>query len=182
MSRGGGLVVVLTSYDAAMSTIDERPDLTVDRISAAQTHPLRMEVLRPGRPVSECEFPGDDDELTFHAGARLDGRIVSIASMYRESRAADAPGGAPVGPDHAAGTAWRLRGMATEPELRGSGAGRAALEACLTFALEHGATLAWCNARTPATGFYERMGWTVLGEEFEIPTAGPHFVMERSLR
>ncbi len=165
-----------------MSTTDERPDLTVIRISAEQTHPLRMAVLRPGRPVAECEFPGDEDELTIHAGAQLDDRIVSIASMYLESRPADALGGAAVGPDHAAGTAWRLRGMATEPALRGSGAGRAALDACLAHAIEHGATLAWCNARTPAIGFYERMGWTVLGEEFEIPTAGPHFVMERSLR
>ena len=165
-----------------MSTTDERPSLNVRRISAEQTHPLRMAVLRPGRPQSECEFPGDDDELTFHAGAELDGRIVSIASMYPEARPEGATGDVEPGPDHAAGTAWRLRGMATEPDLRGSGAGRAALEACLAHAVDHGATLAWCNARTPAIGFYERLGWTVFGEEFDIPTAGPHFVMERSLR
>ncbi|MCW2921834.1 MAG: acetyltransferase [Thermoleophilia bacterium] len=165
-----------------MSTTDERPNLTVQRISATQTHPLRMAVLRPGAPKAECEFPGDEDELTFHAGAELDGRIVSIASLYLEPRPVDAAGGAPVAPDHGAGTAWRLRGMATEPGLRKCGAGRAALEACEAHAREHGATLAWCNARVEAVGFYERLGWTVLGEEFDIPTVGPHFVMERSLR
>jgi GNAT superfamily N-acetyltransferase len=153
----------------------------VRRITAAETHPLRMAVLRPGRPEAECEFPGDEHELTFHAGAELDGRIVSIASLYLEPRPADAPGGAARGPDHDAGTAWRLRGMATEPELRRSGAGAAALAACEQHAREHGATLAWCNARVEAIGFYERLGWHVLGEEFEIPTVGPHFVMEREL-
>lgn len=155
--------------------------LTTRRITAAQTHPLRMSVLRPGRPEVECEFPGDDDELTFHAAAELDGRIVSIASMYLEPRPVDAPGGAAPGPEHAAGTAWRLRGMATEPGLRRSGAGRAALDACEAHVRANGGTLMWCNARTEAVGFYERLGWTVLGEEFEIPTVGPHFVMERPL-
>jgi len=140
-----------------------------------------MAVLRPGRPEAECEFEGDDDELTFHAGAVLDGRVVSIASLYVEARPDDAAGGAAAGPDHAAGTAWRLRGMATEPDLQGCGAGRVALDACEAFAREHGATLLWCNARTPAVGFYERMGWQVLGTEFDIPTVGPHLVMEKPL-
>ncbi len=164
-----------------MTTTDERPSLIVRRISAQQTHPLRMSVLRPGRPEAECTFPGDEDELTFHAGAELDGRIVSIASLYLETRPVSAPGGAVRGSGHAAGTAWRLRGMATEPGLRTAGAGRAALKACEAHAREHGATLAWCNARVEAVGFYERLGWTALGEEFDIPTVGPHVVMERSL-
>jgi GNAT superfamily N-acetyltransferase len=140
------------------------------RITAAETVPLRSTVLRPGRPVEECSFPGDDDERTFHAGTFLNGRIVSVASLYLEPREGDAPG-----------TAWRLRGMATEPGLRRSGAGRAALDACLEHARASGATVAWCNARTEAVGFYERLGWRVIGDEFEIPTVGPHFVMELRL-
>lgn len=175
--RGGGIVV----YGAGMAATDDSSTLTVTRIAADQTIPLRSSVLRAGHPVSECMFPGDDDDLTFHAGAMLDGRIVSIASLYQEPRTPDAPGGVTPGPAHAAGTAWRLRGMATEPDLRGSGAGRAALEACEAHARANGATLLWCNARTPAIGFYERMGWTAYGDEFEIPTAGPHYVMERTL-
>lgn len=158
-----------------------RPTITTQRITAADTIPLRSAILRPGYPVSDCTFPGDDDPLTFHAGAMLDGAIVSIASMYLESRPTDAPGGAGRGADHAAGSAWRLRGMATDPDLRGSGAGRAALDACLAHVREHGGTLAWCNARTEAIGFYERLGWSILGEEFDIPTVGPHYVMERRL-
>lgn len=157
------------------------PAITVEPITARQTYPLRMSVLRPGRPQAECEFPGDDDPRTLHAGALLEGRIVAIGSMYHEARPADAPGGVAPGADHAAGTAWRLRGMASDPQLRRRGAGRAVLAACEAHVRANGGTLAWCNARTPAIEFYEANGWTRLGEEFEIPTAGPHYVMEKRL-
>ena len=39
----------------------------------------------------------------------------------------------------------------------------------------------WCNARTPAVGFYQRHGWVVASEEFEVKTAGPHFKMTLKL-
>ena len=35
----------------------------------------------------------------------------------------------------------------------------------------------WCNARLHAVGFYERQGWKVEGDEFDVPDIGPHFVM-----
>ena len=162
-------------------TSNDRPPLHVRRIEPSETIPLRHEVLRPGADIAKCEFPGDDHEHTFHAGAEHDGRIVSIASMYLEPRPIDAPGGASRRADHDAGTAWRLRGMATEPGLRRMGAGTAALGACERFAIEQGAALLWCNARIEAVGFYEVAGWQVLGEQFDIPTVGIHFVMERQV-
>lgn len=164
-----------------MDPMATSPSITVEPITAEQTHPLRMAVLRPGRPVSECIFPGDDAELTLHVGAMLDGRIMGIGSMYHEARPADAPGTVELVADHAADTAWRLRGMASDPGLRRRGVGRAVLQACEEHARANGGTLAWCNARTPAIAFYEANGWTAFGEEFDIPTAGPHFVMEKRL-
>ena len=41
--------------------------------------------------------------------------------------------------------------------------------------------LMWCNARVPAVRFYEKLGWAVSGEPFEIPTAGPHVKMTKRL-
>jgi GNAT superfamily N-acetyltransferase len=70
---------------------------------------------------------------------------------------------------------WRLRGMATEPARRGEGFGALALRAALDYARERGAQRVWCNARTPALGFYERHGFTVVGDEFDLPDAGPHY-------
>ncbi|MCW2926472.1 MAG: acetyltransferase, family [Thermoleophilia bacterium] len=178
--REGGFAI-FWGMETDRDTPPASDELTFDRIDSAATHPLRMQILRPGRPESECEFPGDDDPETFHAGAFLAGELVAVASMYREARPVDAPGGVAPGGDHEAGTAWRLRGMATSPQVRRRGAGARALEACEDHARARGGTLAWCNARTPAIAFYEAQGWTRFGEEFEIPTAGPHFVMEKRL-
>ena len=39
----------------------------------------------------------------------------------------------------------------------------------------------WANCRTPAAVFYSKAGWIKVSDEFEIPTAGPHFKMVRRL-
>lgn len=154
--------------DASTST----PGFDAVRIDARDTHDLRERVLRPGRP-DECTYPGDDDEGTFHAGAIDDaGTVVAIASVYREPRPGTDP--ATTGDDGA----WRLRGMAVEPALQRRGAGRAALDRCVDHVRSHGARVLWCNARTPAVPFYERQGWVITSDEFDIPGVGPHHVME----
>ncbi|MEQ1898473.1 MAG: hypothetical protein ABL971_13920 [Vicinamibacterales bacterium] len=43
------------------------------------------------------------------------------------------------------------------------------------------ATMLWCNGRTPALGFYTRLGFTAVGEEFVVPHSGPHYVMTRAV-
>jgi ribosomal protein S18 acetylase RimI-like enzyme len=68
--------------------------------------------------------------------------------------------------------------MATDAGARGRGLGGAVLAALIEHAREHGAARVWCNARTPARAFYERAGFHVTSEEFEIAPIGPHFVME----
>jgi hypothetical protein len=54
------------------------------------------------------------------------------------------------------------------------------LDALVGHALDRGATRIWCNARTPARAFYERGGFRVASDEFELPEIGPHYVMERT--
>lgn len=75
--------------------------------------------------------------------------------------------------------AWRLRSMATKPELRGEGIGGLVLEAAVQHVVEQGGALVWCNARTPARRFYERFGFTAVGEEWVEPDIGPHVLMYR---
>ena len=56
------------------------------------------------------------------------------------------------------------------------------MEGELTFGDSNGpGPLLWCNARTPAVGFYENMRWRVVSAPFEIPTAGPHVKMVKRL-
>jgi ribosomal protein S18 acetylase RimI-like enzyme len=71
--------------------------------------------------------------------------------------------------------------MATAPSARRSGAGSAVLDALVAYAIARGASRVWCNARTPARSLYERAGFCVVSEEFELPDIGPHFVMERKM-
>ena len=68
--------------------------------------------------------------------------------------------------------------MATAPGARGKGAGTAVLDALLAHATAEGAQRIWCNARTPARRFYERAGFRVISEEFDLPMIGSHVVME----
>jgi len=47
------------------------------------------------------------------------------------------------------------------------------------FATASGKPLIWCNARTSAVEFYRKLGWEILGTEFDVPDVGPHFHMWR---
>jgi GNAT superfamily N-acetyltransferase len=144
----------------------------VARVGAEVVRPLRQRVLRPHQTVAEQVYAGDDDPRAAHFAAYADeddgdGEPVGIASITPEPHPGDG------GPGD-----FRVRGMATDPERgRGTGAGGALLLACLDHARAHGGTRVWCNARTPARGFYERCGFAVEGEEFELPGIGPHYVM-----
>ena len=91
----------------------------------ASDHPvlvrqLRHAVLRPFEPPERIVYHGDDDPDTPHAGAfcrRAPGRH-RLGVPARGCRRVGEP------------AAWRLRGMATLPEVRGGGWGRRLLEAC----------------------------------------------------
>lgn len=139
-------------------------------IVAAATRPVRRAILRPTQAEHELVYPGDDAPDTLHAGAFEEERLVGIASIYREARAGSNDAGA-----------WRLRGMATLPDVRGRGYGAALLRLCIEYAAARGGRVAWCNARTSAAGFYEALGFVREGEAFELPGIGPHFVMSRAI-
>lgn len=149
----------------------------VRAITPVQVRQLRHSVLRPFDPPEKLVYAGDEDPDTLHAGAFADdGSLVGIASVCREPM--------PAGSDRRGsvdGGAWRLRGMATVPAVRGQGLGRALLEACFDHIRARGGDLLWCNARVAALGFYERMDFMAQGEEFEIVPIGPHYVMTRRL-
>lgn len=131
---------------------------------------LRHRVLRSGYPRETAFFVGDNETTTRHfAVVTHDGVVVGCGTIVL-SAWQDKP-------------AWQLRGMAVDDRYRVKGVGRLVLEA-LEDVARSDATLPrqlWCNARTPAVGFYKKQGWEVVSEEFIIETAGPHFRMTRML-
>ncbi len=135
-------------------------DLHVRGVSLERTRELRRAVLRPHEPVEAMARA--ESSAAFAVGAFLGEELVSVGLI--------APDGEPDG--------WRIRGMATTPSARGAGAGSGVLDALVQHALAEGAQRIWCNARTPARHFYERAGFRVTSEVFELPIIGPHLVME----
>lgn len=66
--------------------------------------------------------------------------------------------------------------MATDPEYRGRGLGRAMLEfAESAVARAMGVNVFWCNAREAAVGFYEKAGWRRVSELFMVEGVWPHY-------
>lgn len=136
------------------------PDVEVRPVSLAETRLLRRNVLRPRESLERLA----DGEPTgaFAVGVSDGEALVAVGFV--------APDGGP--------GAWRVRGMATTPGVRGLGLGGAVLAALVRYALRQGASRVWCNARTPARSLYERAGFNVVSAEFERPDTGPHLVME----
>jgi len=140
------------------------------KIDLRTVRQIRHQLLRPHQQPWEIVFDGDDEADTLHIGAFRDEVLVGVVSAMREPPPGDQD-------PHA----WRLRGMATVPEVRGQGYGGALLGRCLRHAVDRGGDLAWCTARVPAVGFYRRYGFESVGDVFEIPAIGTHVVMARRI-
>ena len=145
----------MVSSDAGPGTI------TIEQVAAADTYALRAQELRQGRAV---EIDEDDAPYTLHLAARLDdGEIVGVVRFHpRDCPWRDTEG------------SWQLRGMATDPRVRGLGVGRALVAEGLSRLSRRGATLVWCDARKAAVGFYERIGFTIVTDEYDLRPVGPH--------
>ena len=138
--------------------------LKVEKVSSYVVRPLRHKVLRPELPLEASIMPTDDQYDAAHFMIKKDGNILCVASIYCESFEA-----MPVK------RAYRLRGMATEPAEQGKGYGARVFNGAIQYLKkETDVEILWCNARVTAFGFYEKMGFTIVGKEFDIPNLGPH--------
>jgi GNAT superfamily N-acetyltransferase len=142
------------------------PNIHVRPAGGAEVIDLRHAILRAGLPRETAIFDGDDAPTTRHFVAERGGVVIGCVTLVlKESD------GQP---------AWQLRGMAVDPSVQRRGVGKKMLSAVDAFVRASNVKRLWCNARTPAAAFYQRHGWTIGSEEFDIPTAGPHFRMTKS--
>jgi GNAT superfamily N-acetyltransferase len=145
-------------------------NIRVGPADLAAVRELRHAHLRPNQSPEDLVYAGDDAPDALHVGAFDGDRLIGIASITREP---------PPGADDPA--AWRVRGMATVPELRGRGIGGRLLETCLAHARSCGGSVVWCNGRVAARTFYERHGFEVVRGPFEVAGIGPHLELRRPL-
>ena len=131
-------------------------------IKAEDCIPLRSLVLRPGQPLSKCPFPEDNDSTTFHLGAMVDGKIISVGSFLKISCPQL---------QHAQ-NAYQLRGMATNPDARSLGAGTELLKKAESIIVDRGGDLLWFNAREKAFRFYEKLGYLEVDGKITVSEYG----------
>jgi GNAT superfamily N-acetyltransferase len=146
--------------------------MEVREIPAEATYELRSRILRPGQPLDANRYPMD--KVGVHFGlflpARASDRLISTVTAHPEEN-----------PRFPGQGHWRIRGMATDLGFQGQGYGLKVLLALLAWGREKRIPLFWCNARAKAIPFYERQGFRVESELFELPGIGPHKVMRIDL-
>lgn len=142
------------------------------RINHQDTYQIRTQVLVPDHDVKKAKFEGDDDEdISFHLGAFIEGKLVSVASFFYERN--------PLFPDQ---HQYQLRGMATLPEFQNQGLSKELLTMAFPIIKQNFCSLLWCNARLSAVGFYEKIGFQKLNDNiFEIPEIGKHVLMFKAI-
>lgn len=140
----------------------------IELVTREEILALRHTVLRPNLPAEAAKYPEDGHPEIFHLGDRADGGAIIACVTFLPQPIDGVP-------------AWRFRGMATSAEHRNLGVGGRLLEAGVAEVARRGGTVVWCNGRSAAAAFYQRHGFAIRGEEFELPPVGRHFVFVREL-
>jgi GNAT superfamily N-acetyltransferase len=154
-------------------------DIDIRLVSLDDTFELRKAVLRPWITLEDSRKLYGSVGEHFHVGALQSGKIVSTAAFMIEAL--------PDYLDAFGPLQWRLRGMASDPALQGQGLGGRVLEfgvdevARRLGAAGQSSAAVWCSGRTGAQRFYERHGFAAIGDLYETPGTGPHYVFWRKV-
>ena len=140
--------------------------IEIEKITAFETIIVRHPVLRPGRPIESCHFDGDDLPTTSHFGLFLENQLAGVISAFKAQNKL-----------FSEENQYQIRGMAVLSEFQKKGFGEALLEYCENEIRLKSGNLIWFNARETAIGFYEKSGYEILGDPFEIPDVGPHYIL-----
>lgn len=129
----------------------------------AQMVRLRNEVLRRplGLQINPEELEREKEDILI--GAFDDERLLACCMLTKVDQAT-----------------VKLRQMAVHNSLQGKGVGASMMNFAENVARDHGYRNMVMNARKTALGFYEKLGYSAIGEEFEEVTI-PHFKMQKQL-
>ena len=133
-------------------------------INAEETYPIRREVLRKNIDLP-YKLEGDFDKDSIHLGAYIDEKLVSIVTLINRRK------------ELLKGEQYQLRGMGTLSEYSGKGYGKLLVKRSEEYLVSRGTHIIWCNARTEAIGFYKSLNYNIIGESFNVPKIGIHYLM-----
>ena len=139
------------------------------KLKAEDTYSIRKEVLRKNMTLSH-KMKGDHDPDALHLGVYEGDNLVCIGSFMKAAMT------------DLSGRQYQLRGMATSDGAQRKGYGKLLLQEAEAILKKNDIDIIWCNARVVANDFYKKMGYQVMGDVFEAPQIGPHYVMYKKLK
>jgi len=142
--------------------------VVIKLIETKDTYEIRKKELRKNMDLSS-QFTGDFDEDTFHLGLFQNEKLISIVSFMKMNN------------EMLTGEQYQLRGMATLVDFQGKGYGKMLVSKAEKILKKKNINLVWCNARVIALNFYKKQRFQVIGEEFDIPQIGGHYVMFKEI-
>ena len=132
-------------------------------VDYSQEQELRNRVLRIPLGMSLYDENLEKEKDDIHIGAFIDGKVAGVLILTRLN-AKDI----------------KMRQVAVDDGLRGKNTGTKMVAFAEEHAREKGYTTMVLNARKTAVGFYEKLGYEKIGEEFpEINI--PHYKMRKCL-
>lgn len=138
----------------------------IKEIPALETFSVRQPVLRPGKNIETCHFEGDNLETTKHFGYFEEETLAGIASLFKSS--------SDLFQDK---EQFQLRGMAVLSDFQKKGIGEKLVNYAESDSKNRNGKLMWFNAREIAIPFYQKLGYEIIGQPFDIGDIGRHFVM-----
>lgn len=148
--------------------------VTVRPITVGEAFPLRRRHLRPSLPAASSRYAGDDHPAAIHLGAFADvrgsGKLVAVVSFLPRTEHGEI-----------STAVYELQGLVTVPWARNQGIGAHLVAEGITELISRGVSCLWCDGRTPAKSFYERLGFSAVGAEFVTPATGPHYRFVKEL-
>jgi predicted GNAT family N-acyltransferase len=125
---------------------------------------LRYKILRKplGMQFTESELAKDDTDV--HLGLfDEDGTIAACLILQK-----------------AEDRRLKMRQVAVDDNLQGKGLGSQLNTAAENYARKKGYKVMFCHARKTAVPFYQKQGYSIIGDEFTEVNI-PHYVMEKAL-
>ena len=120
--------------------------ISIEQIRQELTWKLRRDVLYPGETIDNVQLDEDDDAI--HFGAFKDDHLVGVVSLFQQD------------------IDFQFRKLAVDWAAQKMGIGTALLAYITVYVRENGGLRLWCNARTPAIGFYLKNGFKLTGKSF----------------
>jgi N-acetylglutamate synthase-like GNAT family acetyltransferase len=124
---------------------------------------LRDKILRKplGLKFTEAELQKDEHDI--HFGLFEDGKIVACLTLTQTENGR-----------------MKMRQVAVDDNTQSKGFGSQLSLAAEKYAIENGFAIMFCHARKAASGFYLKLGYKIVGDEFTEVNI-PHYVMEKKL-